>query len=144
MFGCCAIVSQDEVELFWTPYPGATEYQVVRDGILTVGSVTSPSINDSSLVAGTTYSYTVRANTGAGFGADSLPVSIVTPDASSTDTLCEGNTGHIHEFNYANNAAKRWRIAPAIPFTYINLEVSVGSIAYHPRRRLTFGLLRLI
>jgi chitodextrinase len=76
--------SSSSVGLSWsasTDNVGVVGYRVFRDGVL-VGSPTSTSYTDSSLTAGTSYSYAVAAVDAANnVSARSAPVSVTTPAA---------------------------------------------------------------
>ena len=65
--------SATDVSVTWNIVTGATGYDVFRDGLKngsTVGNA-AVSFNDITAVAGTSYTYTVRATTAAGSGAPS-------------------------------------------------------------------------
>lgn len=54
-----------QVKLTWTASTGATGYDIYRNGSLWFSNATSPYINTTSVVTGTTYTYSVKAkNTG--------------------------------------------------------------------------------
>jgi fibronectin type 3 domain-containing protein len=81
-----AIAGNGRVKLTWSPVDGADGYRVYRavNGVFQqtpVASTTSTSHVSSSLVNGTTYSFTVAAFTKVGDGPSSLSVT-VTPLAS--------------------------------------------------------------
>jgi len=81
-----AIAGNGRVKLTWSPVEGADGYRVYRgvNGVFQqtpVASTTTTSHTSSSLVNGTTYSFTVAAYTKVGVGPSSLSVT-VTPLAT--------------------------------------------------------------
>ncbi len=74
------------VQLGWTAATdnvGVTGYQVVRDGTALPGTVSNTTFTDTGVVAGRTYSYSVRAIDAAGnLGPASDPASVTTPTAN--------------------------------------------------------------
>ncbi|HEY9476504.1 MAG TPA: DNRLRE domain-containing protein, partial [Mycobacteriales bacterium] len=93
-------VSSGEIDLAWTASSdnlGVTGYDVYRDGAK-VGTVaeTSQSYRDTTVAAGTTYTYTVRARDAAGnVSAPSAPASATTP---------AGGGGSPQTFTFTANA----------------------------------------
>ena len=82
--GLVATAGNAQVALSWQTSAGATSYKVLRDGIQ-IASVSGTSYTDSSLVNGTTYTYTLKAGNSAGDSAASQGVSAkpVLPPAPS-------------------------------------------------------------
>jgi hypothetical protein len=72
----------------WDPLSGATGYTVSRltpgsDTYEEIGRVTGTSYTDTTVTAGLTYRYQVKAVNGKGDGRDSAPVSVAIPSAVS-------------------------------------------------------------
>ena len=76
--------SGSRVDLSWgaaSDDRGVVGYQVVRDGVVIAPGVTGTGYADSTVSAGTTYQYVVRAFDAAGnVGPDSAVVTVTTPD----------------------------------------------------------------
>jgi len=76
--------SGSRVDLSWgaaSDDRGVAGYQVVRDGVVIAPGVTGTGYADSTVSAGTTYQYVVRAFDAAGnVGPDSAVVTVTTPD----------------------------------------------------------------
>ena len=79
----------------WSAVAGATSYKVYRDGAATaIATVIAPTFTDTMTVAGTPYSYVVRASAAAGLSAPSsadvgyrniqAPSGIIASDGTST------------------------------------------------------------
>ena len=55
------VISDSALDVSWTPMPGATEYDVRRDGVIIATSVTGTLYHDTGLSGSTLYTYNVRA-----------------------------------------------------------------------------------
>ncbi|MBX4189188.1 fibronectin type III domain-containing protein [Candidatus Parcubacteria bacterium] len=90
-------LSGSSAALSWTASTdnvGVTGYKVYRNGAL-LTSLTSTSYTDSSVSAGTTYSYAVSAYDAAGnASAQSNSITLTTPTPPPTSTFQIGNTVH--------------------------------------------------
>lgn len=82
--GLSAYSSDKKVTLTWVAVSGATSYQVLRDGVL-IASPAITTFNDTAVLNGTTYSYTVRAtNLGGSSGlSDSVTAKPMQPVPSA-------------------------------------------------------------
>lgn len=54
-------ISDDQIDLSWNSVPGATGYDVERDGVIIATDVATASYSDTGLTANTEYDYRVRA-----------------------------------------------------------------------------------
>ncbi|MFP2906244.1 di-heme oxidoredictase family protein [Pyxidicoccus sp. 3LFB2] len=80
--------SESQVTVSWSAVPGATGYDLQRDGV-TVSSVTSPHVH-SGLTAGSTHTYAVRATNAAGASAFSATVTATTHAAPTVPAVPTG------------------------------------------------------
>ncbi|UHA73967.1 fibronectin type III domain-containing protein [Paenibacillus sp. 481] len=81
--------TSNSVVLNWTAVPGATKYEVERNGVV-VQTVTGVTTTQSGLQPNTDYTIRVRANNTGGVGEWSAPIKVktllVTPVATATST----------------------------------------------------------
>jgi chitodextrinase len=92
--------SSTHVDLSWpasTDNVGVTGYRVYRNGSTTpLGNPTSTTFADTTVVAGSTYTYTVSAVDAAGNeSAKSAAASVTTPAAGGTDTQAPSQPGNL-------------------------------------------------
>ncbi|KAE9230974.1 hypothetical protein PF005_g3275 [Phytophthora fragariae] len=116
--GC---VSANSVELFWYPYPAASNYHVFRDGT-DIGTTTSSMFTNTGVLSSLT-SYTIQTASLAG-SSEPVVVTTIDPHYTTADVRCQGKSGHITELSYANNVSKRWVIDPTSRYAYITLKFS--------------------
>ncbi|PNU19658.1 hypothetical protein C2E25_11175, partial [Geothermobacter hydrogeniphilus] len=114
--------SPTQVDLTWT-YDGTNNdyYTIYRGGTQIATNVTTGSYTDSTVAAGTAYSYTVRGhnNTGACDSADSNVANVTTP-------ACTELTPSSISFNGVNTAAGDFSGASMVtPVDLMNLEFRV-------------------
>lgn len=76
--------SGTSVGLTWTAVANATSYNVLRGGALLEPLVLGTSFTDGSVVANTTYTYTVEGVNTLGVGAASTPATVTTPPVQVT------------------------------------------------------------
>jgi len=92
--GLMAIAGDQYVNLTWSAPaywgPGGVTYHLFRDGV-EIWSGTMPSHNDTSLVNGITYTYSVSASNSLGWGPNSTAVQ-ATPQPDSVPTVPRGLT----------------------------------------------------
>lgn len=70
-------VRADGVDLAWASVRGATEYDVLRDGV-PVGTAATTAFTDTTVEGSTSYNYQVRATNASGPGPLSEPLSVTT------------------------------------------------------------------
>jgi hypothetical protein len=102
-----ALPALKQVRLTWTNMPGATSYEVYRDGALkapsvTPGTGTTTYLDSASLTDGTTYSYTLVAKSTSGSSPQSTGISATTLAATGgPPTLTGGNAQINVTWSYA-------------------------------------------
>ncbi len=99
--GVMATAGNAQVSLTWTTVPGATGYQVFRNGTQ-VGTPTAAAFTDTGLTNNTAYSYTVKATNLGGTSAASAAVSAtptnplpLAPTGLKADSATNLNTGKL-------------------------------------------------
>jgi fibronectin type 3 domain-containing protein len=97
------------VDLAWqssTDNVGVTGYRIYREGSLHAGIGPTTSYSDTSVAAGNSYSYEVRAVDAAGNVSDpSIAVTATTPSAASVLTLSPDADARVHEGSPTTNYA---------------------------------------
>jgi hypothetical protein len=109
-----------KIDLTWSPSAGATQYEVFR-AAASIGTTASTSFSDTTVAAGTTYVYRVRA-----IDASSRVSPLSAPDAATTifftdDPLSIGSTTikavHVTQLRQAVNAMRAAASLDAASFT---------------------------
>ena len=95
-----ALPALKQVRLTWTNMPGATSYDVYRDGVLkgasvTPGSGTTTYLDTATLADGTTYSYTLVAKSASGSSPQSSGISATTLAATGSAPTIVSGTGQL-------------------------------------------------
>ncbi|RUT47485.1 alpha amylase [Paenibacillus anaericanus] len=111
---------------------GVTGYDVYRDGVK-VGSVASTSFNDSGLIAGTTYSYTVKAKDAAlNESGASNSATVTTPQGN--EVVIYYKTGFTNSYiHYKVDGATTWTtlpgtaMSPATQPGYFKVTLPIGT-----------------
>src|SRR5205814_3131897 len=134
-----AAVSTTQINLTWNPSTGATQYEVFRasagSGYTSRTVTASTNFSDSTVTAGNTYLYKVRA-----LDSSSRPSPLSAPDAATTifftnDPLAGGATAmkaaHITELRQAVNAMNAAAGLGTTTFTDSSLVVGITIKAVH-------------
>ena len=105
--------------LSWAAVSGATGYEVWRSSLngqfSLVQTVAVTSVNDTGLVADTTYLYKVRTTSGSGFSSPDAATTSIFTDASLAGTTIKA--AHFTELRAAVNAMRAAAGLPAGTFT---------------------------
>ncbi|HYH08314.1 MAG TPA: fibronectin type III domain-containing protein [Thermoanaerobaculia bacterium] len=113
-------VGTTQVSLSWAPSTGATQYQVLRNGVI-VGTTGSTSFNDTTVSANTTYVYFVRALDAASRASGNSAPDIATTIAFTDNPLVAGSTKvklvHVTELRNAVNSVRAVAGLGAATFT---------------------------
>ena len=111
--------STSQVALSWAAVPGATGYEVWRSSLngqfSLVQTVAGTSVNDTGLVADTTYLYKVRTTSGSWFSSPDAATTAVFTDASLAGATIKAV--HFTELRAAVNAMRAAAGLPAGTFT---------------------------
>lgn len=100
-------VSYNSVDLAWSQVAGATAYSVLRDGVV-VGTPTSASFTDSTVIPRTSYQYTVLATSGTASGPSSDPLTVVTADPPPPPPLALIASGDAWKYQTAGVEDAGW------------------------------------
>jgi hypothetical protein len=113
-------VGTTQVSLSWAPSTGATQYQVLRNGVI-VGTTGSTSFNDTTVSANTTYVYFVRALDAASRASGNSAPDIATTIAFTDNPLVAGSMKvklvHVTELRNAVNSVRAVAGLGAATFT---------------------------
>jgi hypothetical protein len=69
-----AKATSNSITLSWDPYPGATNYDVLVNGVTTISGIQSTLYTHTGLGSNTQHTYMVRANIGTVIGVWSVPI----------------------------------------------------------------------
>lgn len=135
----------------WNAVGGATSYKVFRSSngstYTQVGSPATNSFNDSSVAAGRSYLYKVRANDGLSDSGDSnvdLATTVIFTDPTLTQFSTTVKAAHISELRTAVNAVRALAGSGAAVFTDPTLTggVSIAKAIHATELRLSLDAAR--
>ena len=89
----CAGMAMPEADLSWQASPGATSYEVYRNGTLLQASITQASFEDMTVTSGLTYTYTVAATGLGGDSSQSSPATVTAPNPPAVTIANNPPTG---------------------------------------------------
>jgi chitodextrinase len=112
-----------------TDNTGVSGYRIYRNGIQ-IGTSAVASFTDSSVVGGTTYSYTVKASDAAGnLSASSNIATVTTPAAVSISSYNAGNiTANSAQINWTTNAPSTGVVSYGISATNLSSIVNANNL----------------
>jgi len=102
-----ATLRQSGAGVTWTTVPGATRYEVTRDGQTVAANITTPPFTDTSLEYDHTYDYQVRACNASACSGLSAVATLTTPPWRVTP---QPPTGMVQGFMVGGDGALRLRI----------------------------------
>jgi hypothetical protein len=133
-------VSQTQVNLTWSPSPGATQYEVVRastlaGGFATVTTTAGTSYSDGSLTAATSYLYKVRASDSSArlspFSAPDVATTILFTNDPVVPNVTPVKGAHVTELRQGVNAMRLAAGLSAATVTDGALNSSIQVKAVH-------------
>jgi hypothetical protein len=104
------IASKTSVGISWGNVDSANEYVILRDGFIVYNGLDT-FIEDTGLILGKVYNYTLQIRTGEVWNATSEGTFFRTPN--SVDYICQGSRGLITIKNYKNSMYRTWIIQPS-------------------------------
>jgi fibronectin type 3 domain-containing protein len=111
----------DSLTVHWDAAPGATSYDVSRQGGASLGNTTQTSLTETGLAGNTTATYVVRAKNASGSSGNSDPVSGTTAPAPPTGITASASNHHVTLGWTGAAGATGYRVlrgtSPAGPFT---------------------------